>query len=199
MSVEGGDSAREAMELGPGALVLVVGPSGAGKDALINGARTALAGDTRFIFADRIVTRPPHAAEGHGSMTDAAFQEAQQGGAFALTWKAHGLCYGVLTAIDHDIADGRIVIVNGSRTIAGSARHRYARTALIHVDCPVEIRATRIAARGRESAGEVAARLNRDVTAFDPNDADVRIDNAGALEDGIKILADALTSFARAP
>ena len=40
-----------------GALVLVVGPSGAGKDALIAAAREALEANTRFTFPRRVVTR----------------------------------------------------------------------------------------------------------------------------------------------
>ena len=37
------------MRIDSGTLVLVVGPTGAGKDSVLNGARSALAGDDRFI------------------------------------------------------------------------------------------------------------------------------------------------------
>ena len=43
---------------GRGTLALVVGPSGAGKDALIDGARHHFAGDPRYSFPRRLITRP---------------------------------------------------------------------------------------------------------------------------------------------
>jgi len=39
-------------------LVLVVGPSGAGKDSLLKAAREEFRGDPRIGFARRVITRP---------------------------------------------------------------------------------------------------------------------------------------------
>ena len=183
--------------LGPGALVLVVGPSGAGKDALIAGARELMAGDTRFVFPDRVITRPPHDAEEHGSLSEADFAEAEQQGCFAFTWQAHGLYYGVPASIDQTIRDGRVVVVNGSRTIGDTVRQRYSNVSFILIECPLDIRAARLALRGRESETDIHARLARTVSAFDPAAADVRIDNSGSLADGARALAAALTSRSR--
>ena len=55
-------------------LVLVAGPSGAGKDSLLNGARDVFQGDPRIHFARRVITRPPDPdGENHESVTGAVF------------------------------------------------------------------------------------------------------------------------------
>ena len=55
-------------------LIAVVGPSGAGKDRLMAGARAALAQDTRFRFVRRAITRATEAGgEDHEALTEAAF------------------------------------------------------------------------------------------------------------------------------
>jgi len=55
-------------------LVLVVGPSGAGKDTVIEGARAALGDDTRFRFVRRVVTRPVDpGGEAHEAVSEKVF------------------------------------------------------------------------------------------------------------------------------
>ena len=78
--------------LSPGRLVLVVGPSGAGKDSLLREAARILAADRHIVFPRRVITRPSHdATEAHDSLSVADFLEAQAEGRFALSWEAHGL------------------------------------------------------------------------------------------------------------
>jgi ribose 1,5-bisphosphokinase len=175
-----------------GRLVLVVGPSGAGKDTLINKARAALAGDKRFHFVRRVVTRDADAGlEDHDTMSAAAFAEAKRNGAFALSWDAHGLSYGLPAAIDDEIAAGRVAVANGSRRVIGDALTRYPNAQIVLVDAPQDVRAARLVGRGRESLAEVSARLAREAPL--PAGLKVtRIDNSGAMETALAAFLAAL-------
>src|SRR5205814_1958275 len=82
-------------KIGPGELVLIVGPSGAGKDTLIGLVRDRLAGDPAVVFPRRVVTRAPSPDEENEFLTETEFARRAQAGAFALSWGAHGLHYGV--------------------------------------------------------------------------------------------------------
>ena len=174
--------------------MLVVGPSGAGKDTLIGGARQALAGDDRFLFVRRIVTRPGNSAEDHDSIDDAAFNRARDGGAFALWWGAHGNQYALPAAIDGAVRDGRIVIANVSRGVVEGARARYAAVTTVLVSAPAEVLAARLAGRQRDSDGPLGERIKRNA-AYAAFVADVVIDNSGSPAEGIARL---VTSIQRA-
>jgi phosphonate metabolism protein PhnN/1,5-bisphosphokinase (PRPP-forming) len=164
-------------------LVLVVGPSGAGKDTLINAAMIELAGDSRFVFPRRAVTRPAMAElEDHDSVTPEQFALRRANGAYALSWEAHGLNYGLPVSIKDDIAAGRIVVMNGSRAIVATARATFPGTVVFLVGATPEVRALRLAGRGRETAAEVAARLAREIEIDIPNA--ILVDNSGELAQG---------------
>jgi len=144
-----------------GVLVLVVGPSGAGKDTLLDGARARLAGDPRFRFVRRVITRPANAGgEAHEAIDDAGFAACLAEDGFALHWDAHGLHYGIPADIAADIAAGRTVIANVSRGVIDAARVRFP-TRVIVITAPQAVLAQRLAARGRESATDIAERLAR--------------------------------------
>lgn len=147
-----------------GLLVVIVGPSGAGKDTLMDHARAAFASDARFVFARRVITRPAESGgEDHLPATEEAFARAAKAGDFALSWSAHGLSYAIPAAVDADLAAGRIVLANLSRKVIAEAEVRFKHLAVIEISAPPAILARRLAARGRESEADIAARLARDV------------------------------------
>lgn len=169
-----------------GRLVLVVGPSGAGKDTLIAQARAALADDPHYVFPRRVVTRPAMAElEDHDTLSEAEFEHRRAQGGFALDWQAHGLCYGLPASLTDDLAAGRTVVVNTSRHVIGLARERFPDCVVALVTARPEIRAARLAGRGRESADEVEARLRREGAPLPEGTRAETIDNSGSLADGV--------------
>ncbi len=176
-----------------GTLFLVVGPSGAGKDTLIDGARAALAGDLRFVFPRRVVTRPPDAiGEDHHPMSVEDFTAAEARGDFALAWSAHGLHYGIARAIDDVLAQDRHVIVNVSRAVIPEARKRYRPLRIIAVSAPIAVLAERLARRGRESAADIANRLQRSGAIAVEGPDVTQIETTGSVDESLRALLAAL-------
>lgn len=180
-----------------GALVLVVGPSGAGKDTLIGAARAALGNEHRFSFPRRVVTRTAMVElEDHDSVDVNEFGRQKLRGAYALDWEAHGLCYGVPAAIDAAMVAGRIVVVNTSRKVIERAMEKYPRCHVLLVTARPEVRARRLAGRGRESAADIEARLRREGAPVPQGVAPIVIDNSAGLDDGIAAFVGALRMLA---
>jgi ribose 1,5-bisphosphokinase len=178
--------------VGPGRLVLVIGPSGAGKDTLIAGARVACGEDAGIVFPRRVVTRPPSSAEDNEPISHAAFERAAADGAFALWWQAHGLSYGIPRAVDRDIEAGRTVVCNVSRTIVGTARERYEHVVAVLVTAPRDIIARRLVERGRAGDGRMVDRIDRIDLPLGNLRPDVVIDNLGDPEIGARKLVNTI-------
>ena len=149
--------------IGPGRLVLVVGPSGAGKDTLLGLAKAACVDDTSIVFPRRIVTREASEFEDNQQVSLDAFRQALATDAYAVHWEAHGHRYALARAIDDDIRAGRIVIANVSRTVISAMRLAYADVVVISITAPPEVLAQRLAARKRASDGNIGQRLGRSV------------------------------------
>ena len=183
--------------LGPGRLVLVVGPSGAGKDTLLKGARAACAYDPTLVFPRRVVTRPKSDAEDHDSIDPAAFERAAGDGAYALWWQAHGNSYGIPTSIDRDIRVGRTVVCNVSRTVIDAARQRYGYVTVIAITAPEQLLQSRLALRHRSTDGDIAGRIGRSAEVERLYAADIVIKNVGRPDGGVRRLVRAIRSSAR--
>ena len=154
---------REPSTIGPGRLVLVVGPSGAGKDTLLGLARAACAEDRGIVFPRRVITREASASEENQEVSIGTFQEALARGEYAVHWQAHGHCYALPRSIDDDIRAGRTVVANVSRTVIGGLRETYADVVVISITAPPDVLAERIAMRARSSDGAPENRLRRTV------------------------------------
>jgi ribose 1,5-bisphosphokinase len=168
--------------IGPGRLILVVGPSGAGKDTLIGLAQAACADDGHIVFARRVVTREASRFEDNQQISLEAFQQGIARDEFAMHWEAHGHCYALPRAIDDELRAGCTVVANVSRTVVDAMRRAYADVTVVSITAPPEILTQRLAARGRGSDGPIEHRLSR---AVDEAQAapDVTIINVGSVED----------------
>jgi ribose 1,5-bisphosphokinase len=169
-----------------GHLVLVVGPSGAGKDSVITGAKQVFADNSRVVFPRRIVTRKAQVeTEDHDTLTEMGFALAVAKAEFSLWWSAHGHSYGIPVSIEHDIAAGRTVVFNCSREVVGEACKRFLKTTIVEITAPRDVLVERILARGRETEAEAIKRVSRQVESLPPNLPVVRIENAGPLADAV--------------
>jgi ribose 1,5-bisphosphokinase len=184
--------------IGPGRLILVVGPSGAGKDTLIAQARARLERDPTIMFPRRIVTRATSAAEDHHTISDRDFALAMEEGAYAFWWEAHGLKYAFPAGIDDDIRAGRTLVCNVSRGIAATLRRRYAHVAVVLITAPPEVLAARLAARGRASDGDIGQRIGRAAPPEAEISPDRVIENSGELEVAVAQFMAAIASAAHA-
>ncbi|TIH07223.1 phosphonate metabolism protein/1,5-bisphosphokinase (PRPP-forming) PhnN [Pseudomonas leptonychotis] len=144
-----------------GRLIYLIGPSGSGKDSLLDAARERLA-ERDCVIVRRVITRSAEAVgEDAIGVSPAEFDQQEAAGGFALSWRANGLAYGIPRQIDDWLAAGQDVLVNGSRAYLAQARQRYPELLAILLQVDEAALRQRLLARGRESAEQIEARLAR--------------------------------------
>lgn len=170
-------------------LFYVIGPSGAGKDALMQAARVALAGKP-ILFAHRYITRSnADASENFVQLSSAEFEQRKRLGLFWLNWQSHQLDYAIGTEVRQWLEAGIVVVVNGSRQALPEVARICAQDGVtlvpVWVHCEASVLAQRLRARGRETEAQIQERLERAKAFVPPVDALV-IDNSGALTDSVQ-------------
>lgn len=176
-----------------GLIAAVVGPSGVGKDSVMEGL---VAADPKYVLARRVITRPTEAGgEAFDGVSQAEFDRRAEAGAFVLSWRAHGLSYGVPRQIEDALAAGRIVLVNLSRSVLRTAQASFPNLRVISLTAPPEVLAQRLAARGREAPDDQARRLLRGALPLPDGLNCVHvIDNSGSLDRTIAAVRACLQS-----
>ncbi|WGV21285.1 MULTISPECIES: phosphonate metabolism protein/1,5-bisphosphokinase (PRPP-forming) PhnN [unclassified Pseudomonas] len=174
---------------GTGRLIFLIGPSGSGKDSLIDASRERLTA-AGVEIARRVITRSAEArGEAAHGVTAEQFETLRAQGAFAMHWRANGLDYGIPQQLDQWLAAGRAVLVNGSRAYLTEARQRYPNLLAVRVEVRPEVLRERLLARGRETADEVEQRLARNARLQALNDPSVHVlDNSTSLEAAVAAL-----------
>lgn len=144
-----------------GKLFYVVGPSGVGKDSLIETVRHRYV--DQFMVAHRYITRCANAGgENHVALSEAEFSSRRNNQLFAMHWVAHGNHYGVGSEVLSWLEQGHNVILNGSRAQLAQAKAVFAQ-ALVPVVVTVapSVLRQRLIQRGRETDEEIERRLLR--------------------------------------
>jgi ribose 1,5-bisphosphokinase len=176
-----------------GTMIVVVGPSGAGKDSLINAARNHFRSDSSVGFVRRVITRPVDGeTEDHISVSPEDFAIMNQGHRFAVSWEAHGLHYGIPVETLDELAAGRTLICNGSRGALAAFTGAFVSLAVIEVSARPEVIAERLALRGRETPSEIERRLARVARNWQPDCEFAVVDNSGALGDAQRTFIDTI-------
>lgn len=185
-----------ANRIGPGALVMVVGPSGGGKDTLISGAKDIFSDAPTVHFPRRLITRiADQQAEDHDTLTEQEFADCLKTGQFALHWSAHGLSYGISSEIDRKLHDGVCVVFNGSRSVIAKASQKYF-LVVVEVTAPIDVLAERLVSRGREPREDILRRLKRADRTIPADINRITINNTHSAVVGVRELADAIRSVA---
>jgi len=162
-----------------GCFIAVVGPSGVGKDSLMELA----AARTDMVLARRVITRPAEASgEDFEGVTEAEFTRRCDNGDFALHWPAHGLHYAIPAEIDTVLAQGHDVLANLSRAVLGQLKTRFAHHRIILLTAKPDVLAQRLATRGRETQDDINRRLQRAAFQVDQGLNPVIVENNGTLD-----------------
>jgi len=183
-----------------GALVYVMGPSGAGKDAVLGRARAMLAIDLPIVFAHRYITRPADTGgENHVALSEAEFALRRAHGLFTFHWQAHGNDYGIGREILAWRHAGLTVVVSGSREHFRTMHGIDEATVPVLITAPAERLKERLLKRGREDVAAAAERLRRGLTRDLDVAGAVTIVNDGALNDAAEAFVRLLATLRHSP
>lgn len=179
-----------------GKLVLVVGPSGAGKDSVLRGAAEALKSQPKFLFPRRVITRTADiTAEDHDSLSQQSFETIRAAGGFLFSWEAHGNSYGIPVSVSNLLASGHVVAINVSRQIISDAAAKIADLCVIEITADAALRVERIEQRGREAASVAQSRASREVDAYPVSVTIHQIENNGTLDAAVQRFVGLLQSL----
>lgn len=144
-----------------GRLIYLMGPSGSGKDSMIDAAREDLQG-VDVQVARRIITRSAEAVgEQAVGVSPVTFAQMHAAGEFAMNWQANGLQYGISHDINERLAAGHHVLVNGSRAWLPQALQAFPELIPVLIKVDSAVLRQRLLARGRENAQQIEERLAR--------------------------------------
>lgn len=175
-------------------LIYCMGPSGAGKDSLLDWLRAHLPTPCPVYWARRTISRiAVPGGEAHESVSPKTFAALRNRQAFALHWEANGLGYGIRPAQLAPLAQGHWVLLNGSRAYLSEALAQFPDLVAVHITASPQVLRERLRSRRRETPDQVEARVQRAMAFLPPPGAvSLEVINDGALNDAGQQLLHAL-------
>jgi len=175
-------------------VILVVGPSGSGKDTLLRSAREHFDKEEQFAFVRRYITRLPDRNEDNYFLDPAAFTLLNNAGFFLSTWRSHDNFYGISYHALNESDTVKVAVCSVSRSAVSDFERRYARTTTILVTAQEEVLRQRLQNRGREDDAAVRRRLARADKAVVARDL-IIFDNSQSLEYSAALFVELLESL----
>lgn len=195
----------------PGWFVAIVGPSGAGKDTIMNAVHEVLKNNPEFLFVRRIITRKAginsfndhdETSQNIGNEDNIGvslekFFELSQKASFSLQWFAHGIHYALPMGIVDEVHKGKIVIANVSRAELEHAKELFGKVYVIEINAPIGILKERLLGRKREKITDIEERLKRaNIPIHLPEGAKYcYIDNSGNVKSAVDKMLSILQSL----
>ena len=172
-----------------GLFLAIVGPSGSGKDTIIEALCKQLPNIKRV---KRYITREQQKAGGEDSynIDFDTFGKLERDGGFAFSWSAHHLKYGLPITIFDEINVGKSLIANISRSILDQLSDKFEYYEIILITASDKILAERLEKRGRESKAQIEERLARSSFTIPNGISPLILRNETTVEDAVsKIIA----------
>ncbi|MDJ0779263.1 MAG: hypothetical protein QNJ85_15455 [Gammaproteobacteria bacterium] len=144
-----------------GLLFYLVGPSGVGKDSLLEALR--IYPDLPALhLAERYITRPTRRGDDrHVEIDPDTFAVRAARGDFLFTWHSHGFSYAVSNDLLFHLRTGEDVLVNGSRAYLSTAMEIVPGLVPIWMRVSERVLRERLRGRARENAAAIERRLDR--------------------------------------
>lgn len=160
-------------------IVLIVGPSGVGKDTLLKYAKEIYKENINFV--KRYITRVADTNENNYFVDDYAFEVLKNNGYFLSSWNAHGNAYG----IPKSFLKNGVNIISISRARIKDFENSYDNVYTINITIKKELLRQRLFNRGRETLEQIEKRLIRSYEKIEAKKL-IEFDNSRSLEESKK-------------
>lgn len=175
-------------------VILLVGPSGSGKDTLLRAARKRFNGSQVLGFVRRYITRPPDGNEDNFYIDSACFNILKENNFFVSDWQAHGNEYGIPRHAFSTVYGPKRFLCSISRGAIDDFERFHDNVTVLQVTAPQSVLRQRLQGRGRENDEDVEKRLQRAAAPVRAKNL-ITFDNSAELEKSQQSFIDLLQAI----